>query len=75
MKSLAAVIAILAMLGTAGENTDYGAHIAGLFSGLFLGFLTGLAHKFHWHSIPQALAASLALALPLCAWFLLYPWV
>jgi len=35
----AAAAALLGLLGTAGENTDLGAHLWGFFSGLLLGFL------------------------------------
>ena len=40
---LAAGAALLAMLGTEGENTDYMAHICGLACGTGLGLLLGLA--------------------------------
>jgi rhomboid protease GluP len=39
---VAAALALLATLGTAGENTDIGAHFFGLFSGLLLGGALGL---------------------------------
>lgn len=35
----AAALALLAMLGTEGERTDYGSHIAGLAVGMIVGFL------------------------------------
>ena len=39
--SLAASLALLSLLGTEGVKTDYGAHIAGLICGIFIGFLAG----------------------------------
>ena len=39
MLPVAAAAALLAMLGTEGDNTDYAAHLAGLGCGLLLGAL------------------------------------
>ncbi len=65
---LAAGAAILAMLGTEGDNTDYLAHICGLASGMATGWLTAVAaqkfpsvRKLSWQLI--FFAASLLLPL------------
>lgn len=65
---IAAALALLAMLGTAGANTDYGAHICGLGAGMFLGIGLGMAQKRGWPLLPQWLAGALALVLPLLAY-------
>ena len=44
---LAAGTAILAMLGTEGDNTDYLAHICGLFSGMAAGWLAAVLSEKH----------------------------
>ncbi len=65
---LAAGLAILAMLGTEGENTDYLAHCAGLICGMVTGLLTALACR-RLGRVPgqlwQAVCLVCALALPL----------
>ncbi|CAK7057753.1 MAG: hypothetical protein DESF_02464 [Desulfovibrio sp.] len=66
---VAAGIAILAMLGTEGENTDYAAHIAGLCSGLALGAWEAWRTQKKWPALPQILAGSLAAALLAGAWY------
>lgn len=49
--SLAAALALLAMLGTAGEHVDYGAHLGGLAAGYGLGLA---AHGvWGWRRIPE----------------------
>jgi len=42
---LAAALALLALLGTAGENTDIGAHLFGFASGFGLGWVAGRLRK------------------------------
>lgn len=68
LKPLAAAIAMLAMLGTAGDNTDYAAHIMGLLVGLFCGLGEGRAIVHQKPLLPQWLAALLALLIPVAAW-------
>ena len=65
---LAAGAALLAMLGTEGENTDYMAHICGLACGTGLGLLLGLIlRRFPSSAGPawQAAAETAAFLLPL----------
>lgn len=69
---LAAAIAILAMLGTEGANTDYAAHICGLTCGLLGGALYGAAMQRHWPLPPGWLAAAMAWLVPGLAWFLAF---
>ena len=66
---VAAGIAILAMLGTEGENTDYAAHIAGLFGGLALGVWEAWRTQKLWPALPQIAAGALAAALLVGAWY------
>ena len=66
---LAAGAALLAMLGTEGENTDYAAHVAGLVCGLALGLAEGWRLRRGWPALPQIPAGLLALALPVLAWW------
>lgn len=56
---LGAALALLAMLGTEGENTDYGAHLAGLGAGFALGIGSGYAENNDLPRLPQWLAALL----------------
>lgn len=65
---LAAGAALLSLLGTEGENTDYMAHVCGLASGMGLGLLLGLAlRRFPSLAGPfwQILAGTAAFILPL----------
>lgn len=65
----AAALAFLAMLGVEGANTDYAAHICGLFAGGLLGLFEGAALRHGWLMLPQSLAAAIALAIPVTAWW------
>ncbi|MDE5833776.1 MAG: rhomboid family intramembrane serine protease [Desulfovibrio sp.] len=64
--TLAAAVALLAMLGAEGERSDYGAHIAGLAAGLFTGFIRGDKKA----RLPQFALGALGLALLVCAWII-----
>lgn len=66
---VAAGAALLAMLGTEGERTDYVAHVAGLCSGLTLGMAEGLRLRHKWRALPQWTAAALAMLVPALAWW------
>lgn len=66
---VAAGAALLAMLGTEGERTDYLAHVAGLCCGLALGMLEGLRLRRKWRALPQWAAATLAMVIPVLAWW------
>lgn len=66
---VAAGAALLAMLGTEGEHTDYLAHVAGLCAGLLLGMAEGFRLRHGWRALPQWAAAVLAIALPVLAWW------
>lgn len=65
---VAAAVAILAMLGTKGANTDYSAHICSLGCGFLLGILANIAQRKGWLQPSQWLTGAVALALPLVAW-------
>lgn len=65
---LAAGIALLAMLGTEGENTDYTAHLCGFAAGVCLGILEDLRTRLHIPGLPQWLAAMIAILIFICAW-------
>ncbi|MBQ9405548.1 MAG: rhomboid family intramembrane serine protease [Desulfovibrio sp.] len=67
---IAAAVALLAMLGTEGEHTDYVAHCSGLFCGLLLGVLE--AWRKCQGTLHQVFAALAALLLPCLAWFLAF---
>lgn len=67
---LAAGLALLAMLGTEGERTDYAAHIFGLLSGFGLGLVASAILKRHGPP-PRFLEWGMGLAVPL---FLLWCW-
>ncbi|MBO4299969.1 MAG: rhomboid family intramembrane serine protease [Desulfovibrio sp.] len=64
---IAAAAALLAMLGTEGEHTDYIAHCSGMFSGLGLGTFEGWRRR--RGTLPQLPAALMALLLPCVAWY------
>ncbi|WP_297045545.1 rhomboid family intramembrane serine protease [uncultured Desulfovibrio sp.] len=66
---VAAGAALLAMLGTEGERTDYLAHVAGLCCGLTLGMAEGLRLRHRWRALPQWGAAALAMLVPVLAWW------
>lgn len=68
---LAAALALLALLGSEGENTDLGAHLFGLAAGLGLGLPAGLLLRRHGQPRPwvDALLALAALALVGGAWW------
>ena len=66
---VAAGAALLAMLGTEGERTDYLAHVAGLCAGLVLGMAEGFRLRKGWRALPQWVLAALALLLPVLAWW------
>ena len=66
---VAAGAALLAMLGTEGERTDYLAHVAGLGAGLVLGMGEGARQKRKWPTLPQWTWATLAILLPIVAWW------
>lgn len=66
---IAASAALLAMLGTEGENTDYAAHVAGLLCGLALGLGESWRLRRAWPALPQIPAGFLALAVPALAWW------
>lgn len=68
MLPVAAGAALLAMLGTEGENTDYTAHVCGLLCGLVLGAGEAWRLKRGWPALPQVPAALLTLLLPVLAW-------
>lgn len=68
MLPVAAAAALLAMLGTGGENTDYTAHVCGLLCGLVLGIGEAWRLRRGWPALPQSAAALLALAAPVLAW-------
>lgn len=66
----AAGLALLAMLGTSGENTDYAAHIFGLLAGFALGLFSGYTIRKHGMP-PRFLEWCIGLATPL---FLFWCW-
>lgn len=68
MLPVAAGAALLAMLGTGGENTDYAAHVCGLLCGLVLGICEAWRLRRGWPALPQTAAALLASAVPVLAW-------
>lgn len=66
---LAAGGAILAMLGSEGENLDYMAHVFGLLSGFCLGaWAQYLQNRFQFRALWQWLCAGLALSLLVLSW-------
>lgn len=66
---VAAGAGLLAMLGTEGERTDYLAHVGGLAAGLALGMWEGLRQKRTRPTLPQWTWATLAMSLPVLAWW------
>lgn len=68
---LGAALALLAMLGTEGERTDYAAHIFGLIAGLSIGLPAACLLRKRGVPRPalQALLGLIALLLPVIAWF------
>ncbi len=68
---LAAALALLALLGSEGENTDLGAHLFGLAVGIVLGLPTGdlLRRYGHPPAWLNALLAFLSLALVAGTWW------
>ena len=69
MLPVAAAAALLAMLGTEGENTDYAAHLAGLGCGLALGAFEGWRLRSKRAGLGQGLAATAAALLVAMAWW------
>lgn len=67
---LAAGLALLALLGSEGERTDYAAHIFGLFSGFTLGAANAFAVR-RFGSPPRIFEWGMGIAVPL---FLLWCW-
>lgn len=66
----AAVLALLAMLGTEGAHTDYVAHLCGTGVGFLLGFIFGLGQRWHCPMPPQWLCACLAAAIMTAGWLM-----
>ena len=66
---IAAGIAILAMLGTEGENTDYAAHLAGLACGLALGAFEAWRVRNQRPGLGQWSAAAAAFFVVCVAWW------
>lgn len=72
---LAAGAALLAILGTEGENTDYTSHLCGLLAGMSLGSGSSVLLKkfpFLLHGLWQGISAMMAILLPAIC-FLLSP--
>lgn len=69
---IAAVVALLALLGTEGENTDYSAHICGIISGLIIGFLGGFKLGKFESFIGQTAFAITGLLILACAWVMAF---
>lgn len=63
-----AALALLAMLGTGEEKTDYAAHCCGLACGLALGWLAGMADNFKLTRLPDLLFFLLAFLIYFIAW-------
>lgn len=61
-------IALLAMLGTEGDNTDYAAHICGLFCGFICGLYEGWREKSRLSALSQTVAFLIAIFIPVLAW-------
>ena len=69
MLPVAAAAALLAMLGTEGENTDYAAHLAGLGCGLALGAFEGWRARNNRVRPGQWLSGAAAALLVAGAWW------
>lgn len=69
---VASAVALLAVLGSEGKNTDLGAHLFGLVSGVALGWGTEwtIARRGHPGPLLNALLALLAATVTLTAWWL-----
>jgi membrane associated rhomboid family serine protease len=63
---------LLALLGSEGERTDFGAHLWGLMAGLLLGLLVARSGMLRWAVLPrwQRVAALVGLGLVAGAWWL-----
>lgn len=70
--ALAAGLALLAMLGTEGERTDYAAHVCGLASGMALGALEAWRQHRGWPAMGQTTAALASALLTVSAWWLAF---
>ena len=66
----AAVLALLAMLGTEGAHTDYVAHICGMGAGFLLGMLFGIAQRYRYPMPSQWLCAIMAIAGMASGWLI-----
>ena len=66
----AAALALLAMLGTAGERVDFGAHLTGLLVGGALGGALAVYVSRPPGAVVQSSLAALALATILLCWML-----
>ena len=69
MLPVAAAAALLAMLGTEGENTDYAAHLAGLGCGLALGAFEGWRARNNRARLGQWVSGAAAALLVAGAWW------
>ena len=69
MLPVAAAAALLAMLGTEGENTDYAAHLAGLGCGLALGALEAWQVRNGRQRLNQWTAGALTALICTAAWW------
>lgn len=72
MLPVAAAAALLAMLGTEGENTDYAAHLAGLGCGLALGALEAWRVRHNWPGLGQWGATAATALIVAAAWWLAF---
>lgn len=67
-------LALLALLGTEGENTDYAAHCAGLACGFLGGLWEGWRIRRKIPCLPNIVAFILAIGLYFCAWHISFYW-
>lgn len=65
---VAAALALVAMLGTSGEKTDYIAHLCGLFSGMVLGLWEAFRIRHKLPALPQFWAGLTGMAILFGAW-------